>query len=379
MNGRLIYTRENARIKQEDFIKKAKEIHGNKYDYSLVEYRGDRENIIIICLKHGEFKKRPSAHIGKQKQGCIKCAGENRRTGLEEFINRAIKIHGDKYDYSLIKEYKPNRECLEVICKKHGKFNITSDHHLNRKQGCPKCKSLNLEGFIEKANIIHNNKYDYSNSIYTNNKGKVDIICPIHGLFNQRVSDHINGKSGCKECMLESIRMSVDDFILKANSKHNNKYIYDKEIIKFKNNKDKISIICPNHGIFIQKINSHLCGSGCPFCKESKGERFISNYLEKEKIIFEKQYKFDDCRNILPLPFDFYLPKYNTCIEFNGKQHYEPVSIFGGEEVFKNQQERDEIKKEYCKQNNIPLVVIKYDENIIEVLNNLFNRITSII
>jgi len=152
-------------------------------------------------------------------------------------------------------------------------------------------------------------------------------------------------------------KSNITEFIEKAKLVHGD--YYDYSLVDYKGENYKISIICPINGIFIQKINSHLCGSGCPFCKESKGERFISNYLEKEKIIFEKQYKFDDCRNILPLPFDFYLPKYNTCIEFNGKQHYEPVSIFGGEEVFKNQQERDEIKKEYCKQNNIPLVIIK--------------------
>ena len=347
------------------FLEKSKEVHGDKYDYSLVEYVNTNTKVKIICKEHGMFEQLSYSHLAGS--GCAKCSGKNKT--IDDFIKKAKEVHADKFDYSLVTEYKPNREKMTVICKKHGAFGVTYDHHINRCQGCPKCKSLNLDGFIEKANKVHDNKYDYSKVIYTNNRAKVDIICPIHGLFNQRVSEHINKKSGCLECSLEAVRMSVDDFIYKANKKHDNKYVYDKDLINFKNNKEKVSIFCPNHGVFIQKVNSHLCGSGCPSCKESKGERFISNYLKKEKIKFKKQYKFDDCRNILPLPFDFYLLEYNMCIEFNGKQHYEPIEMFGGEKMFISQQKRDEIKKEYCKQNNIPLIIIKYDEDIEKILN----------
>lgn len=417
------------KLTTEEFIKEAKLVHGDKFDYSLVDYKGGREHVSIICSVHGEFIQRASAHIGKQKQGCKKCAGEDRRLGLDEFLKRAIQIHGDKYDYSLVTENKPEGEKIQIICKKHGPFNVSINHHINRGQGCPKCKSLNLDGFIEKANQVHDNKYDYSESVYINNKAKIDIICPTHGKFKQRVSDHINGKHGCPECTMETIRMTTDEFIHKAKLVHGDKFNYDRVRINFKSNKDyipitcpihgdfnqrvnthltgngcdkcryksladfindsnikhndkydyslvkfnttydKIDIICPKHGIFNQRTSAHLDGQGCPKCKESKGEKEIRKHLINKKIKFISQYKFSNCKYKKELPFDFYLPNYNTCIEFNGEQHYRPIKLWGGDISFKKQQIKDNIKMEYCRCNNIPLIIIKYNENVLDVLN----------
>jgi hypothetical protein len=164
------------KLTTEEFIEKAKIIHGDRYSYDECQYLNANSKIIIKCPIHGNFEQRASAHIGNQKQGCSKCAGEYRRLTLEFILQKAKKIHWDKYDYSLVVENKAVGEKIKVICKKHGPFKISLDHHLNRGQGCSKCKSLNLDGFIEKANLVHNNKYDYSKSIYINNKCKVDII-----------------------------------------------------------------------------------------------------------------------------------------------------------------------------------------------------------
>jgi hypothetical protein len=366
------------KLTTEEFIEKAKIIHGDRYSYDECQYLNANSKIIIKCPIHGNFEQRASAHIGNQKQGCSKCAGEYRRLTLEFILQKAKKIHWDKYDYSLVVENKAVGEKIKVICKKHGPFKISLDHHLNRGQGCSKCKSLNLDGFIEKANLVHNNKYDYSKSIYINNKCKVDIICPTHGKFNQRVTDHINGKHGCPECTMETLRMTTDEFINKAKLVHGDKFIYDKVKINFKSNKDYIPIICPIHGTFKQRVNSHLSGNGCPICNEPKGEINVKYYLNKSNINFIQQHKFADCKNINPLPFDFYLPDYNTCIEFNGTQHYRPVKWFGGPNAFNQQIKRDKIKMEYCQNKNIPLIIIKYDENIEKVLNSFFNRISII-
>lgn len=172
------------------------------------------------------------------------------------------------------------------------------------------------------------------------------------------------------------LRKNVDDFKCEASKTHSNKYDYS--LISFiKNNKQKIPIICPIHGEFQQQSLSHLQGQGCPICKESKGEKEIRVILNENNINFECQKKFDDCRNINPLPFDFYLPDHNVCIEYNGRQHYQTVSnnFFGGEERLLETQKRDKIKYDYCINSNIKLIVIKYDENISKKIKKLLSTI----
>jgi len=299
----------------------------------------------------------------------------NRRNGLDYFLNKVKEIHNNKFDYSLVTEYKTSRTHVNVICKEHGSFSITPHHHINRKQGCPECKKLGLNGFLIKANKVHDNKYDYSKVIYTNNKAKVDVICPKHGVFNQRVTDHIFGGHGCPECTYETIRKSTEEFINQSILIHNNKYNYS-NVGEFKTNKDKVKIICPKHGVFKQKVLCHTQGQGCPICKETSGEQQIRSFLEKQYINFVAQHKFNDCRNIKQLSFDFYLPNHNVCIEYQGKQHYIPINFFGGEKAFKGQQKRDKIKREYCLNNNISLLEIKYNEDINEKLLNWISIIT---
>ena len=110
-------------------------------------------------------------------------------------------------------------------------------------------------------------------------------------------------------------------------------------------------------------------GHGCPVCNESHGERGISQWLDNNGIEYISQHRFDDCRDKYPLPFDFYLPQHNVCIEYNGRQHYEPIGFFGGEDAFKIRQQHDEIKKNYCQSNDIGLLCISYKQEIKEELN----------
>jgi hypothetical protein len=110
-------------------------------------------------------------------------------------------------------------------------------------------------------------------------------------------------------------------------------------------------------------------GHGCSVCNESHGEKGISQWLDNNSVEYISQYRFDDCRDKYPLPFDFYLPQHNICIEYNGKQHYEAIDFFGGEDAFKIRQQHDGIKKNYCQSNNINLLYISYKQNIEEELN----------
>lgn len=222
--------------------------------------------------------------------------------------------------------------------------------------------------FINKAKKIHGEKYNYNKTNYINSHKKITIICTEHGEFEQTPDSHLSG-SGCPKCAGKN--KTTEDLINQFNIVHGtNRYNYNK--VNFINNKTKIIINCEKHGDFTTLPSNHLSGKGCPICKESRGEKLIREYLINEDINFTQQKKFPDCKYINVLPFDFYLPDLNTCIEFNGEQHYKPIKLFGGEANLIKIQKRDKIKKEYCLKNNIPLIIIKYDDNINKILKNLF-------
>ncbi len=306
----------------------------------------------------------------------------NKKT-TKQFIKKANKIHNNKYNYSKV-VYKTNKDKVEIICKKHGSFWQKPNNHLNG-QGCYKCGreivsnklKKTTKQFIKEANKIHNNKYDYSFVDYNQAHEKVKIICPVHGLFFQSPHCHLKGKS-CKRCADEESSKkrskSSSQFIKDAREVHGNRYDYSKtEYIRAK---AKIKIICPVHGIFKQRPNDHLNGCGCPICKSSKGELKIRNFLLRNEIKFIQQKTFPDCKRAHFLPFDFYLPEHNLCIEYDGIQHFEAIEYFGGENQFKDQLIKDNIKNNYCKENDINLLRIRYDENnIIKLLENKIENV----
>lgn len=286
----------------------------------------------------------------------------------KKFIERAIKTHGNKYDYALTYYETPHKKVI-IICPEHGPFEQTPDSHV-RNHGCPKCNGgikLTLTDFITKANKKHNNKYAYNLVTFNKTNEPIKIGCPEHGVFKQTVSNHLFGY-GCQICgtnkRINSRHKTTEYFKDKAIIVHGLFYDYS-NVVYVKTNK-KVKIICPKHGEFLQTPNDHISNkNGCPICNESKGEREIRQWLLDNKIVFIQQYKFDECRDIRPLPFDFYLPDYNTCIEYDGEQHFKSVNIFTNKnnslEKIKN---RDKIKTLYCdNKNGRPnLIRIKYNE-----------------
>lgn len=158
-----------------------------------------------------------------------------------------------------------------------------------------------------------------------------------------------------------------NELINKFNLKHYSFYNYS--LVNYIDSKTKIKIICPKHNEFEQLPYEHLRGKGCPICNESKGEKEIRNILDNKQIKFIPQYKFNDCKHVNKLPFDFYLPNYNICIEFHGLQHFEPIKWFGGQDVFDKLIKRDKIKENYCNINGIKLIIIPYYENINKIIN----------
>jgi hypothetical protein len=373
------------KITTAEWVAKAKEVHGDKYDYSKAEYIKASIKICIICPKHGEFFQRSDHHLSGH--GCSKCASEER--GLQRIQNNSANIiekikniYGDKYDYSKV-VYNGYNNKITLICKEHGEFNISAASALvGTEELCPYCakgsKSIDTNVFIYKAKEIHGDKYDYSKVVYKTAKTKVCIICPRCGEFWQTPDSHLNKKSGCPICMNA---MTTEEFIDKARKVHGDKYDYSKT--QYNRSFEKVCVICPKHGEFWQTPNTHLVGKGCPQCgyesllsKDiSDGEQSIINILNKWNIKYEPQFPIFSKINISGwLYVDFYLPEYNTFIEYNGEQHYIPIECMGGQLQFERQQARDKELRQYCKDNNINLIEIRYDEDVWEVLNEKLCR-----
>lgn len=282
----------------EDFIKEIKLVHGEIYDYSKLVYSGCANKVDIICIEHGQFSQKASGHL--DGQGCPKCASVVRAKSIklttEIFIHRAISIHGMLYDYSEV-NYKNYLTKVKIKCKTHGIFLKDVKSHL-RGSGCSECLKITTDEFLKRAKNVHGDLYDYSESVYETRRKKLIIKCKKHGNFFATPENHIDGKTGC------------------------------------------------------------------PNCFNSKGENKISNILEINKINFLKQYKFQDCKNKFPLKFDFFLPDFKICIEYDGQQHFS--SKWLGIKSFNQTKINDSIKDEYCKINNIPLLRIRFDDKNLE-------------
>jgi very-short-patch-repair endonuclease len=190
----------NKLNKNELFISKAEKIHGNRYDYSKVNYINAKTYVTIICKDHGEFEQTPSNHLSRFN--CQKCSN-NLKSNTNLFINKAKQIHGQLYEYCKVKYVNADTP-VTIICKEHGEFEQIPDFHINRKCKCPKCAknvSSNINDFIKKSNDIHKNKYDYSCVDYINSFTPVKIICKNHGEFEQTPDVHLNKKCGCPYCI----------------------------------------------------------------------------------------------------------------------------------------------------------------------------------
>lgn len=295
-----------------------------------------------------------------------------RRKTTEEFINDAIKIHENRYDYSLV-NYVGYFGNVRIICDKHGIFKQSPANHLKGK-GCPICgskkqresKRSTIKKFIKGAINVHGNKYDYSKSNYIDAHTKIKIMCPEHGLFEQIPNNHLCGK-GCVKCS-GKYSPTTKEFIERAIKIHGD--IYDYSEVNYINYKTKVKIFCNQHNDFFEQTPYiHLNGHGCSFCCQSKGEFKIVNILNKMGINYIREKTFENCKYKKSLHFDFYLSDYNICIEYDGEHHFICNKYFGGEKALKKTQIRDKIKNDYCKNNNITLYRICYNENIEDKMN----------
>ena len=348
--------KENNKLSIEEVLKRFKKVHGDKYDYSRVRYIGNTVKVEIICPKHGEFLQTPFNHF---RYGCPKCAIDNSYLSQEEVLKRFEKVHGDKYDYSKV-EYCGNNKKVEIICPIHNSF-FMKPLYIFEGSGCPKCasKGLTTNEIIDRFKLIHGDKYNYSLVDFKAHDIPIKIICSEHGEFLQKSSNHLQG-TGCPKCTGKYFNTS--EILKKFKVVHGSKYIYD--LVEYTHHRKDVKILCPKHGEFLQKPMNHLRGHGCPKCSEelkiSKGELKIETILKENNIYFETQKKFENCKNIHQLPFDFYLPDLNILIEYDGEQHFKAVEYFGGERTLLQTQQRDKIKTDFTKKENIKLIRISY-------------------
>lgn len=244
---------------------------------------------------------------------------------------------------------RPDRKFCNKNCKKCEKNIQKEIKSLNR-------KNIKSREFIEKSKKIHGNKFKYDLIVYNNCREKVKIICPKHGIFEQTPNNHLYNKQGCNQCSVDSHKIYLLDLnrIEKLKKIHNNKYNY----IDININNGFINIICPHHGLFIQYLYSHEYGHGCPKCNSSSIiKKLIKKYLDTKDIKYKMNHTFKQCRNKKVLRFDFFLIELNTVIEYNGEHHFLKNKNI---EYFKK---NDEIKNNFCFDNNIELIRIPYYES----------------
>ena len=340
---------------KQKFLERARTIHGYKYEYPMLKDKILSNDDINIIYNGITYKQKVVKHILLGR-----CPEKNTpsKTSIS-FIEEAKKIWGDKYDYSLV-EYKGALKKVKILYNGIIYEQVATSHI----GGMAPELLMNQDSFIKRAKDKWGDKYDYSLVKYLHCKNKVKIIYQ-GKIYEQTPDQHLNC---APENINLSIRKTTEEFINEVGKIHDFKYNYSKT--NYVTNKIKVIIICPIHGDFEQNPLSHIQGCCCPHCNESKGEKAIAKILNKLKINFDRQKKFTDCKNIYELPFDFYIPSLRIAIEFDGRQHYEPLDFFGGEKAFERLKLNDKIKNDYCEDNYINLIRIKYTniDNIENIL-----------
>ena len=358
-------SRNKLRCTTEDFIKKARAVHGDKYDYSKVEYVNNRTKVCIICPIHGEFWQTPINHL--KGGNCPKCS-KNKKPTTEEFIQKAKEVYGEKYDYSKV-EYINNSTKVCIICPEHGEFLMTPNAHISAKHNCPKCAhqsyKYSLEEYAKKVKEEYPNISVLSKQ-YNNKKDKGLFFCNCcdkngekHGVFEKKYVDVL--RHGCPKCGKYS-KLNKSIFIEMANKIHKCKYDYSK--VEYLGNETKVCIICSEHGDFWQTPHSHLTGSGCPICAKENNinETLLYNFINDNinvEVNREQKFEWLGMKSI-----DIFIPQINVAIEYQGEQHFEPIKFYGGIKSYNGTVARDIEKYKLCKENNIKLYYFSKARNI---------------
>lgn len=283
------------RLTTEEFIERAKAIHGNKYDYSLVEYISNKKEVKIICPIHGVFKLRPNGHLCNR--GCQICGG-TKKSNTQEFTQRCINKYGTElFDYSKVK-YSTNKKHIFIICKKCGEIIKTTPNKALKNIKCKKCKGTGIsdaDRFITKSQEIHGDRYKYDKIEYKNKRKPIKIFCTkCNNYFEQMPYLHLMGFN-CNKCCISAVS-STKDFIEKAKKVHKDGlFKYDK--VDYINNKTKVSVFCVKCNKYIKVIpNNFLNGHGCKKCTIKKTHldqmKTTEQFISEAKQIHSDKYDY---------------------------------------------------------------------------------------
>lgn len=318
----------------------------------------------------------------------------SKRKTTQEFKEEVFNIVGNEYD--VLSEYINNKEKILIkhnseICN-NNEWWIKPNNFLSCNQRCPICSKIKADEshrkdmtmIIEEIKSVHGEEYDVNLDNYINNKSKIDITHKNCGhKFESTLNNFLSKKSTCPICAYKTRKEKT-----KLNINHVREVIknitngeYELVSTEYINNSIPLAIRHTECGdiFYVSFGNFTNGGVRCPCISTSKGELRIQEILKSFNIDFETQYMFDDCVGIKRrMPFDFYLEQFNLCIEYQGRQHYEPVDIFGGQEQFEIQVNNDNIKRNYCKNNNIELLEIPHwdFDNLENILKIKFTNMT---
>lgn len=369
----------------EEFIKRAKAVHGDKYDYSETKYINMNTKVKIRCQKHGVFEQNARSHINPLiKAGCPYCAGKALFKGENDLQSQYPEI-AKSFD-----EEKNNCKADEVfaksnkkywwLCDKGHSFDMSPNNRSIQRCSCPYCSGQRLlKGFNDLATIHPNiaKEWDYNlnenkPSDYTYGSGyKAWWKCDKCGeSYQSPINIHIRGHK-CPYCAGQKVLSGKNDLAtlfpdIAA------EYSKDNELpanqISAHTHK-KVKWICPNCNQEYLASPHHRTSEDrteCPYCKkQSKGERKVKAILDKYGITYKEQEWFDDLRSEAgcPLRYDFTIYKdgiWIGTIEFDGEQHYKPIPVFGGEKRFNVQEQHDFQKRIYSLKHGIPILIIPY-------------------
>lgn len=362
----------------EKFIAEVKELVGDEYTV-LGEYKNAKTKVLIrhnVC-KH-EREVVPSNFLSGK--GCRKCSGLMKKTH-EEFVDEVYQLVGDEYKVLGVYVNTETKLIMKHVNCGH-EWNVRPANFLHGTR-CQKCYGPAVkthEEYLKEVRQLFGNEYSILGE-YVNSYTKLTIRHNKCGNEWNVASRNILTGRGCPKCgqliRIKKATMTHSDFVEKFKKRTNGEYSI---IGRYTNSYNKIEV---RHDLCGYEWNVHprslLNRQGCPKCKASKGESEVRRVLIDLNIGYVEQYKFDECRNINPLPFDFAVFDSDNLvclIEYQGEQHYQSIDFFGGNNGFEIRRKRDSIKRQYCRKNKIPLIEIPYTEKDIEgYLSDMLSQI----
>lgn len=392
----------------DEFITRIRNKYPTKnWDLSRTVYDGVRNPVIIRCceknkdgVEHGEFEVIPNSILYRDTIGCPECDRQQRE---RNFISEVkAKFPDANWDLSTV-HYINNYTEVEIRCQEkdengveHGVFKVMPRQLLHDSQhGCQKCaaeakKKTTNQFKIELMEKHPDADLDLSLVKYINGYTYVRLICnkidrngEKHGVFEARPNNLLHSVYACPICAREAQTKTTEQFIRDARKVHGDRYDYSRA--KYKNWETPLEIICPVHGSFWQKPNSHVSGgNGCPKCAQSRFEERTSLLLGKHGITYIYQCGKRHFEWLGRRELDFYLPHYHAAIECQGQQHFYPVDFAGkgeewAKEKFHHVQQLDQEKKELCEIHGIRIFYIKYDEPTENAVERILTELNTIV